>query len=246
MYVYVFLCQIKAKHRGKRQKGIGWKGAIETLRERQQIWQGEEPSYLNKKGRTSATRIENTKTGEKVNKNQKIKRRGADSVDQGFTNPLTQNRSAIERRIREFSPFICQAVQALQRHHEIGNPIAGQRGKVSKLTHKQMQGLKLIPPTPSKKFCSLEVSRTFLMTVWTPKTAVSLVSMLVNKLETLNKLENLFVWGRGLITDKVILVLGMLGLGSQIFKSPIWGLTTDTGVWVRDWVMVGIPTSLRF
>ena len=33
MYVYVFLCQIKAKHRGKLQKGIGWKGAIETLRE---------------------------------------------------------------------------------------------------------------------------------------------------------------------------------------------------------------------
>ena len=78
------------------------------------------------------------------------------------------------------------------------------------------------------------------MTVWTPKTAVSLVSMLVNKLETLNKLEYLFVWGRGVITDKVILVLGMLEHGSQRFKSPMWGLATDTGVWVRDWVMVWI------
>ena len=142
MYVYVLLCQIKAKHRGKWQKGKGWKGAIETLREWQQIWQGEEPSCLNKKERTSATRIENTKTGEKVNKNQKIKNMGQTALIKDFQIPSRKIVQRSKEESENFSPFICQAVQALQRHQEIGEPIAGQRGKVSKLMHKQMQGVK--------------------------------------------------------------------------------------------------------
>ena len=80
-------------------------------------------------GRTSATRIENTKTGEKVNKNQKIKRHGADSVDQGFPNPLTQNRSAIKRKIREFQSIFVKLFKHCKDIRKSVIPLQGKEAK---------------------------------------------------------------------------------------------------------------------
>ena len=66
---------------------------------------------------------------------------GQMALIKGFQIPSLRSVLRLKEESENFSPFICEAVQALRGHQEIGNPIAGQRGKVSKLIHKQTQGL---------------------------------------------------------------------------------------------------------